>query len=170
MKLDVPYYSQFEDVSDPYWMPRACGFCCIKMVLDYYSISAGSIVELAQEAEQNGGYGTSGLVHDYVVNFFTSKGLSSHREEKMEDAAGIANIQEQIQKGNPVIVSIVKKILGQTKFHQVVFTGFEEENGTLKGFYFNDPENLYKEASKDKFVVLADFLNDWRRMAIFVSK
>jgi len=173
MKLEVPYHSQFLDVADQYWIPRACGFSCMKMVFDFYGIHKGEIEDLAKEALETGGYGPSGLVHDYIVAQFKKAGLTSHREEGMTDGDGVADIVLALKAGNPVTLSAEKLILGQHKFHMVVLTGVKEkegEVGELEGFYFHDPESLSHEKGKHIFVTLHDFLLSWRRKAIFVSR
>lgn len=169
MKLDVPYHSQFLDVTDPYWMPRACGLSALKMMLDYYGKDAPDIVGLAEAAKRDGGYGATGLVHDYVVEVAKRHGLESHREEKMDEREGVAALERELRAGHPVIVSAVKLILGQTKFHMVVLTGFEEEGGALSGFYFHEPESTDREAGSHVFVPLPKFLKSWRKMAIFMA-
>ena len=83
---------------------------------------------------------------------------------------GLQKIHQELKAGHPVIISATKQIVGHLKFHMVVLTGLEEnENGSLAGFYFNDPESLYPELGKDLFVTIADFKKSWRRMAIFIG-
>jgi len=170
MKLEVPYYSQFLDVHDEYWIPRACGICCMKMVFEYFGKDAPSVLDMAKLSEKEGGYGKSGLFHDYIVVSAKKLGLISHREEKMEEGTGIEKILSELKNKKPVIISAVKEILGQTKFHMVVLTGFEEEDGELSGFYFHDPEAVSRERGSYVFVPLGDFKKSWRKMAIFMAK
>ena len=184
MKLNVPYYSQFLDVNDnPYWMPRACGMTCLKMVLDYHSsilqntrmIKTPSLLEMCEKGKKDGGYGPSGWFHDYFVKTAKEYGLVSERGEKIGEILGLQKIHDELKDGRPVIVSVSKYTLGQTKFHMVVLTGYEENDGVefperkgqLTGFYFNEPESLSKEQGKDLFVDIKSFKHDWRRMAIF---
>lgn len=176
MKLDVPYYSQFLDVNDnPYWMPRACGMTCLKMVLDYHGKKTPTLLEMCEKGKKDGGYGPSGWFHDYFVKTAEEYGLSSERGEKIGEILGLQKIHDELKSGRPVIVSVSKHTLGQTKFHMVVLTGYEENDGIefperkgqLTGFYFNEPESLSKEQGKDLFVDIKSFKHDWRRMAIF---
>lgn len=183
MKLDVPYYSQFLDLADQYWMPRACGMACLKMVLDFYihAQSGGkktpTLLEMCQTGEKEGGYGKSGWFHDYFLKVAREYGFNAERGEKIDGIMGLQKIHDELEAGHPVIVSVTKHILGQQKFHMVVLTGYEENDGTefperkgqLTGFYFNEPESLYKEYGKDVFVDVKAFKHDWRRMAIFIK-
>jgi hypothetical protein len=132
-----------------------------------------SIAELAKKALDDGGYGPSGLIHDYVVSECNAAGLHAYRKEGMDAGDGVAELVLALRAGSPVIVSADKVILGQHKFHMVVLTGIKELEGEvpeLEGFYFNDPESLHREKGKDIFVSFHDFLFSWRGKAIFVSK
>lgn len=170
MKLDIPYYSQFLDTSDPYWMPRACGMACLKMVLDFYGKKTPALLEMCQKGEKEGGYGKSGWFHDYFLKVAHGYGLKAERGEKIGEIMGLQKIHDELKDGHPVSVSVTKHILGQTKFHMVALSGYEEnEKGQISGFYFNEPESLYPELGKDLFVDIKDFKRDWRKMAIFIK-
>jgi len=177
MKLDVPHYSQFLDIADQYWMPRACGMACLKMVLDFYKKKTPSLLEMCEKGKEDEGYGPSGWFHDYFLKVARSYGLKAERGEKIGEIMGFQKIHNELKDGRPVIVSTTKHILGQQKFHMVVLTGYEENDGIefpdrkghLTGFYFNEPESLYSEQGKDVFVDIKTFKHDWRRMAIFIA-
>jgi len=165
MKLDVPYYSQFLDVSDKKWMPRACGMACVKMILDFYNAESPELDVLIVEGYKNGGYGKWGWLHDYFVQIFKRFDLGSKRSEGMNNFEELVN---ELKNGNPIIISAVKHILGQTKFHMVVLTGVEEDDsGNIVGFYYHDPESTDKETGRNIFVDIETFNNGWRKMAIF---
>ena len=168
MKLLVPYYSQFLDVEDKYWMPRACGMACVKMVLDFYEVDTAPLDELIKKGSEEGGYGPWGWVHDYFVALAKEYGLEAHREEKMDPSQGMAVITLALRHNHPVIVSAVKYILGQTKFHMVVITGYEEDRGAITGLYYHDPESTTRERGQHLFVDKETFMREWRKMAIFI--
>ena len=68
MKLDVPYYSQFLDIEDSFWMLRACGAVSLAMVVEYEGIILPDILAFCHEARDRGGYHVeNGWVHDYLV-------------------------------------------------------------------------------------------------------
>ena len=173
MKLDVPYYSQYLDVTDSFWSPRACGFCCIKMVATFHSKDIPDIVEIANLAKSEGGYSEHGIIHDWSVGYFQKLGLNSNRVEKMNGEKtneGISKIVDSLKNNCPVIVSVARERDGKKAFHQIVLTGFEEENNEVSGFYMNDSASSLQGVGKDIFVPILDFLKEWRGMAIFVSK
>lgn len=170
MKLDVPYYSQFADVKDPYWQSRACGMACLKMVLEYHGMSAPSLEEMAKKGKDEGGHTPSGWRHDYSLEVATRHGLSARREEKMDVSSSLELFRELLHEGEPIIVSVFRNFSEKNKFHQVVLTGFEEKEGALLGFYCHDPDAPDKEQKKHLFVPLEIFADNWRRMAIFIEK
>lgn len=171
MKLPAPYYSQWLDVADPYWMPRACAIACMKMIFDYYKKEAPDILTMAREGEEQGGYGPSGWRHDYQVNLFKNHGLSAHREEKIEFEGGVTRLKNHLEGGDLAIISVVDFLLEQTRFHQVLLVGYEEGviSGTVKGFYYHDPANTDRSAGAYRYVSIEKFKEGWRRMAIFTS-
>ena len=192
MKLSVPYYSQFVDIQDPFWMLRACGGVCLKMVLEYQlgeSKKVPDILSICNEAKDNGGYDmVNGWVHDYLVNKAQEFDLQAHRSE------GLTHITDEIfaslDKGNPVIVSVEKRVLEQTRFHLIVIVGYEndaEETGTnavdrgndsvdmfkIKPsayFYYHEPESTDKSRGAYRTCDIETFTNYWRGKAIFISK
>lgn len=168
MKLDVQYFSQFLDVEDKRWMPRACAIACLKMVLEYYEKKDTTIDNLIEEGLRIAEYTSVGWRHDVLVKLAEIHGLLAHREEGLKDHNGVQRIIDAVRKGEPVIISAVKSILGQTKFHMVVVTGIEEKDGEVVGFYYHDPESLDREKGTHLFVKREMFESDWRGMAIFV--
>jgi hypothetical protein len=133
MKVPVPYYSQFVDVQDSFWMLRACGATSLKMVVeshlsvDSMSIEDGKkvpdIVTLCNEAKERGGYDMSnGWLHDYLVMKAKELGLQAYRKEGLTD---LVDIIASLDAGNPVIVSVEKRVLEQTRFHMLVLVGYD---------------------------------------------
>jgi uncharacterized protein YvpB len=163
MKLSVPYYSQFADIQDPFWMLRACGAACLKMVAEFHGATVPDMVSLCNEAKDKGGYDmTNGWVHDYLVKKAGELGLQAHRKEGLTD---IGEIIASVEAGNPVIVSVEKRVLEQTRFHMVVVVGYENEN-----VIYHEPESTDKEKGQYRTCSTETFMNYWRRKAIFTSK
>ena len=170
MKLKVPYYSQYEDIKDKVWRDRACGLVCLKMVLDFNKIKTPEIGEFLKIALDKGTYHEfNGWIHDKIVELAKDFGMEACRKEEMENEQ---ELKDFLDGGNPVIVSIsAKRFLEEfeSKFHQVVLTGFKLDNCELKGFYYNDPD-YQGEEGKGLFVDRETFGKYWRKMAIFVHK
>lgn len=175
MKLPVPYYSQFVDIQDPFWMLRACGMTCVKMVAEFHLSTmpahagqAGGktvpdILILCNEAKDRGGYDmTNGWIHDYLVTRAQEFGLQAIRKEGLTE---LSEIIASLEAGNPVIASVEKRVLEQTRFHIIVIVGYEGNN-----FFYHEPESTDKEKGKFRTCTEEQFKNYWRGKAIFISK
>ena len=163
MKLSVPYYSQFIDVDEPFWMLRACGAVCIKEVAEYQGKDTANIVAICNEARDCGGYHmTNGWVHDYIVTKLTELGLQVYRKEGLEN---IDEIVVSLNAGNPVIVSVEKRVLEQTRFHLIVVVGYEDGK-----IIYHESESTDKERGQYRECTQKIFLEYFRGKGIFVSK
>jgi hypothetical protein len=167
--LDVPYCSQYLDVPDHNWNTRSCGAACVKMVLDFKGVVTPELYEFVKKGNDMGAYGPHGWIHDKLIEMAGMYGVEMYREEKIDLEEGIEKLSAHIHANKPIIISVIKKCLGQTKYHVVVVTGVEEEGGQVKGFYFNEPESTTIGKGKNIFVNLEEFKKDWRRMAIFLK-
>ncbi|MFH1402553.1 MAG: C39 family peptidase [Patescibacteria group bacterium] len=188
MKLDIPYYSQQRDVADEFWQVRACGILCLKMVVDFYGVRTLSPDEFLKLALAKGAYhNPNGWLHNKQIEIAADFGLMAFRKEfgrvsaknliGREDAfsancragEGLNYLRNFLEQERPVIVSVAKKFKYPDKFHQVVLTGFENnEAGEITGFYYNDSDYQNETRGKNLFVSIKLFKQYWRGMAIFV--
>ena len=155
MKLPVPYYSQYLDIQDPFWMLRACGAASMKMVAEFHGKEVPSVVDLCNEARDRGGYDmTNGWVHDYIVMKLNEFGLEASRKEGMDS---LDELITSLEAGNPVIVSVEKRVLEQTRFHMLVLVGFDDN-----GFIYHEPESTDKERAQFRSCTFDVFMEYWR--------
>lgn len=186
-KLDVPYCSQHEHVTEPHWKSRACGVACVKMALDFLRPDQHITVDdLIDEAVVMNGYTKQGWSHDALLHLLRNRGLHAYREEyrsmllnpqtrRMVPSAyeaklvrnGISKIANVLVKGKPVIVSVEGGFGTNVGTHLIVLTGFAEDGAGLEGFFYNDPDSR-GGVKKDVFVELPRFRQYWRKLAIFV--
>ncbi len=149
MKLDVPYYSQFVDVQDSFWMLRACGMISLTMVSEFHGVQKEEILTLCEEALTRGGYDIeNGWIHDYLVTKAKEIGLEAYRKEGLTD---VQEIIASLDAGNPVIVSVEKRVLEQKRFHLIVLVGYDKSQIEKLGF-----EDVRSQEAKDQGVDLAD--------------
>lgn len=189
-RIDVPYYSQHQDVIEPSWRSRSCGIACTKMVLNYLKPDNKELIDdLIEEGVLVGGYSKNGWDHESIVRLLRNRGISAYREEfrsVLVDSAqrkflkstyenpmlltGIKKIKKCLECEKPVIVSVEPYFSENTESHLVVLTGFleDKENG-LEGFFYNDPDSKFG-VKKDNFIELPKFKKMWRKMAIFVAE
>lgn len=180
MKLLVPYYSQFVDVDDPFWMLRACGAVSLKMVAEYHGKVLPDIVSLCNEAKEKGGYDMqNGWIHNYLVTKAIEFGLQAHRTER--EVPIVDEIIASLEAGNPVIVSVEKRVLEQKRFHMLVIVGYEKGDKVdpsteefqihpSHGFYYHEPESTDKIRGQYRFCDVETFKEYWRGKAIFITK
>lgn len=162
MKLSVPYYSQFVDIQDSFWMLRACGAICLKMVAEFYGKEVPDVLTLCNEAKERGGYDmVDGWVHDYLVKKAEELGLSAYRKEGLTTIDEIKMFLEQ----GPVIVSVEKRVLEQKRFHMIVVTGIEDDV-----VIYHEPESTDKGRGMNRVCTMQTFMEYWRGKAIFISQ
>ena len=182
MKLSVPYYSQFIDTQDSFWMLRACGATAMKSIGEFYGISMPTIVSLCEEARDRNGYHLeNGWVHDYIVTRLKEAGLEVYRKEGMLD---IEEITTSLLHNEPVIVSVEKRVLEQTRFHLIVLVGYEQAETNknedvlvtsykLKAndfLYYHESESTSKERGEYRKCDVETFMKYWRGKAIYAKK
>ena len=163
MKLPVPYYSQYLDINDPFWMLRACGAASLKMIAEYHGVFTPDMTSLCVEARDRGGYDmVNGWVHEYLLTKAKELGLQAERKEGL---TSIDDIVAAIAAGNPVIVSVEKRVLEQTRFHMIVIVGFTEGE-----FLYHEPESTDRDRGAYRSCDTDTFMNYWRGKAIFITK
>lgn len=165
MKLAVPYYSQFVDIQDPFWMLRACGAVSLKMVMEFLGKETPDVLTLCKQAQEEGGYDmVNGWVHDYLVTQARMYGLKAERKEGM---TSVDELLASLDAGGPVIVSVEKRVLEQTRFHMLVLVGYEKTNDIV--LYYHEPESTDKARGQYRTCDMQTFMEYWRGKAIFVT-
>jgi hypothetical protein len=169
--LTIPFYSQHLNVNE-YWRDRSCAMACAKMVLDAGHKKSPFLDKLISEGKETYGYNPErGWTHFAISGILEKYGISSERKEyKGSDELfeiGVRDIIFALKKGNPVMISAIRKWEEEKKFHMVLFVGFERNDGRTEGFYYHDPDAENEESGKNLFVSFGRFKKHWRRMAIF---
>lgn len=134
---DVPFYSQFADVTSAKWKKQACGVASLAMIIGYYEDGTVDVDALLKEAIAAGAYqqkagwtyaGLIGLARDYGL----SGASYDLAKSGMDDA--LASIEDALERG-PVIASVHYKFdPASTIPHLVVVTGIQD--GLV---HYNDP-------------------------------
>lgn len=171
MKLAVPNYSQFVDINDPYWMLRACGMMGVYEVINFKKgitdFDAQKFLKDCEKAKEVGGYHLeNGWIHDYLVNFAKEFGFNeTYRKEGVSD---FVEIKRELDHGNPVIVSVEKRVLEQTRFHLLVVVGYEiNEEGVL--VVYHDSECTDKSKGKNRVCNKDVFMEYFRGKMIVIK-
>ena len=176
MKIPASYYSQYLDVTDEKWQPRACGIVCLKILLESRGVSLPSLDEMIEQGVAIGAYGESGWKHDGLIALAEMYGAqieraewrkSDYKNQEELNEEGIQFIISELRAFRAVIVSVIKKFQDDDKFHMVVLIGLEEKNGEVTGFYYHDSDAKVREEGENLLVPIDIFRSKWRRMAIF---
>ncbi len=172
MKLSVPYYSQYLDIQDSFWMLRSCGGLCLKMVVEYHGKVFPDFISFCNEAKDVGGYHLqNGWVHDYLVAKAEGFGLQAYRKEGL---TSLDEVISSLEAGNPVIISVEKRVLEQTRFHMIILTGFESVTAHTQQpttyFYYHETESTDKEKGQFRKCDRETLMHYWRGKAIFITK
>jgi uncharacterized protein YvpB len=183
VQLEVPFYSQKDNVYKEEYVNNSCGIVCVKMVLAFAGKDSGNIDELVQEGYIVGGTESVGWNHETLVRVLRNHGVLSYRQEfkahnvEVESKKGTENSQQtkyfrqlgiekikgSIDYGFPVIVSMKPGFGENGGDHLILIVGYDEEN-----FYVNDPQRKGQE--KDPIRVSAEkFEEYWKGLTIFVE-
>jgi hypothetical protein len=97
----------------------------------------------------------------------TSLDLEAYEQEVFEE--GIFALQKAIDEETPLIISIHKDFDNKNDGHLVVLVGYYATDEGILGFYVNDPIGAqYKH--KNQFIEYKDFIDGWKKRAIYVKK
>lgn len=156
---NVPFYSQFEDITSQKWQKVACGVVSLAMVIDYYK-PAVSVDKLLNQAVASGAYNKSlGWMHKGIIDLskkYGLKGIAYDLTKSTRDAA-YSQFKNSLNTG-PVIASVHYKIDPKNPVpHLIVIDAIK--NGIV---YYNDPA----AKSGKKEISVANFLKAWKQKFI----
>lgn len=171
IRINVPYFSQYQELKDKVFALTSCGMVCLFMALSYYSRK--KIISFEKDLEEmvmsgretEGGYKPGvGWIHDYFVATAENYGLKPYRKEKIET---FDEIIESIKKENPVIVSVERRCLTAVSLHMVLLTGIKTGDDAVEGFFYHDPASLVEKDGSHRFCTTEQLKTYWREKAIF---
>ena len=159
---NVPFYSQFEDITYSAWQKVGCGVASLAMVIDFYKTSGVSVDTVLGQATSSGAYNKSaGWTYSGLIGVAKQYGLqgSSYDLAKLSTAAAYTKMNEYAKDG-PVIASVHYKFDPKSTIpHLVVIDGIKD--GIV---YYNDPAAKLGE----KHISTADFLKAWKKRFIVI--
>ncbi len=162
--IDVPYYSQFQDIPAVEWQKKGCGIASLAMAIGFYKPDEISVSALLKEGIVSGAYVKNvGWSHQGLTDLVTKYGLVGeiHDLTKLKSQKALIELKEILNDG-PVIASIHNKfdpkaILG----HLVVVTGYDDQF-----IFYHDPASTKTE----KKISNAGFLAGWKKKIISVRQ
>jgi ABC-type bacteriocin/lantibiotic exporter with double-glycine peptidase domain len=158
---DVPFYSQFKNITSPTWQKVGCGVASLAMVIDYYK-PAVSVNTLLKQGVAAGAYLPSvGWTYQGLIDLAGRYGLSGEIFDLGSQSAttSFQQLKSRLVEG-PVIVSIHYQFDPKSSIpHLVVLDGMSGDT-----LYYNDP------AAKTgrKQISTAYFLKAWKKRFIVI--
>ncbi len=160
--FDVPFYSQFDDISAASWKKIGCGIASLAMIINFYDPNEVSVDALLTEGIaagayiQNAGWSHGGLAR-LAEQHELSGGTHDLSSATMQNA--FERLRESVQEG-PVIASVHYTFDPKNPIpHLVVISGITDDT-----VYFNDPA----DTSGNGHISATTFKNSWKKRYISV--
>lgn len=159
---DVPFYSQFKDITSQKWKKVGCGVTSLAMVIAYYKPDTVSVDKLLSQAVAAGAYqNNAGWTHQGLILLSKRYGLDGKAYDLSgsTQSAALAEFKALVNDG-PVIVSVHYKFDPKNPIpHLVVIDGVRGDD-----VYYNDPAGLAGEKS----ISMSQFLKAWKQRFIVI--
>lgn len=158
---NVPFYSQFTDISASEWKKVGCGIASLAMVIDYYK-PAIPVDTLLEQGIASGAYlDSAGWTYKGLINIGKKYGLNgtSYDLAGGDSKAALATFESYLSEG-PVIASVHYQFdPASTIPHLVVINKIEGDV-----VYYNDPAAL----SGGKHISVETFMKAWKKRFIVI--
>ena len=159
---EVPFYSQFNDISSLEWKKIGCGIASLGMIVEYYNHNNISIDKLLNEGIESGAYlKGAGWIHNGLIKLSNNYGLAGKTVDlsSKENETAFSEFKEILKEG-PIIVSVHYTFDPQNPIpHLVVINKID---GDI--VYYNDPA----ETSGGKTISSEKLLNSWKQRFIVI--
>ncbi len=156
----TPFYSQFDDITDPSWKKVGCGIASLAMIIEFYNPGEVSVDNLLAEGIKSGAYlNDAGWIHKGLIDLAKKYGLSgnTHDLSKLSTQKALLKLENTLDNG-PVMVSVHYTFDPQNPIpHLVVINKIV--NDTV---YYNDPS----EKAGNGSISTTKFLNSWKKRYI----
>ena len=159
---DVPFYSQFKDITPVAWQKVGCGVTSLAMVIDYYNEDVVTVNKLLTQGIDAGAYKKStGWIHSGLISLSKKYGLNGRTYDlsNLDQETAFTQFKKSLNDG-PVIVSVHYKFDVKNPIpHLVVINGIDGDT-----LYYNDPAaNI-----GDKKISSSDFIKSWKKKFIVI--
>ncbi|MDP2598247.1 MAG: C39 family peptidase [Candidatus Liptonbacteria bacterium] len=161
---DVPFYSQFRDISATGWQKLGCGIASLAMIINFYRPGTVSVDKLLKEGIAAGAYlKNAGWKHRDLALLAGRYGLEgeSYDLSRLGMKTAFGRFEETLKNG-PAIASVYYKFDPKSTIpHLVVITGVKDGR-----VYYNDPAGL----AGGKEISVADFMKGWKKRFITIEE
>jgi len=159
---DVPFYSQFNDISAAGWQKLGCGIASLAMLIEYYEPGIVSVDTLLDEGISSGAYlSGAGWIHYGLVRLSNNYGLDGKNYDFSSSGMDFAfeKLKDALNNG-PIIASVHYTFEPTNPIpHLVVINGIDGDT-----VYYNDPS----EGSGGGSISASKFKSAWKKRYIEV--
>ena len=158
--FDVPFYSQFTDITSPSWKKIGCGIASLAMLIEHHNPGKVEVDTLLQEGINANAYlNNAGWTYAGLIGISKKYGMGGAAYDlggsSMETA--FSRLETALEKG-PVMVSVHYTFDPANPIpHLAIATGIQD--GV---FYYNDPA----EKSGGGSISVAQFKSSWKKRYI----
>jgi ABC-type bacteriocin/lantibiotic exporter with double-glycine peptidase domain len=156
----VPFYSQFTDITSPKWQKVGCGVASLAMIVNYYKADSVSVNNLLAQAIAGGAYDRSaGWTYSGLISVSKKYGLNGTAHDLSGRSSRDALVEfKTALKTGPVIASVHYKFDPKSTIpHLVVINGIKDNT-----LYYNDPA----AKTGEKQISVTDFVRGWKQRFI----
>ena len=147
--FDVPFFSQFKDISSSNWQKVGCGIASLGMIINYYEPKEISVNALLNEGINSGAYiNDAGWSHQGLANLADKHGLvgSTYDFSASSMEVAFAKFENSLKEG-PVIASVHYTFDPSNPIpHLAVINGIEGDT-----LHYSDPAEGQGTISVEKF-------------------
>lgn len=155
--IDVPFFSQFTDISSPSWKKIGCGITSLGMIMEYYKPGTVSVDELLADGIEKNAYSEAGWTYKGLIEVGSAYGFTGESHDLAGSADAFSQFKEAVERG-PVIASVYYTFEpGNPIPHLVVINSIEGET-----VYYNDPA----EKAGGGTISVDDFVKAWKKRYI----
>lgn len=157
----VPFYSQFANITSPKWQKVGCGITSLAMLIGYYKEETVSVNTLLAEGIKAGAYSEAGWTYSGLLKVAKRHGLTGSANDLSSSgsSAAFASLITELKNG-PVIASVHYKFEPTNPIpHLVVVNAVK--NGLV---YYNDPA----AKSGQKTISVGTFRASWKMRYITI--
>lgn len=155
--VEVPFFSQFKDITSPKWQKVGCGIASLAMIIEYYKPDSVSVDTLLTEGIAEGAYSDAGWTYKGLIDVSRKYGFSGESHDLAGNSSAFTEFEKAVKKG-PVIASVYYTFEpGNPIPHLVVVSKIEGDT-----VYYNDPAEqeggghisiqAFKKAWKQRYI------------------
>lgn len=148
----VPFISQFEDITSPKWKKVGCGIASLAMILDYYKTETISVDKVLNQGIAIGAYlKNAGWTHAGLISVSKKYGMKGKSYDYSASSKKVALEKLKVYiKDGPVMASVHYKFDPKNPIPHLVVIDAIDKNTV----YYNDPaaDVGQKKISLDKFL------------------